>query len=160
MHEGTNYIKYLQNKVKQLQAKRDELMKLSNLSSPFGPPESTGSFVVVVHPCSGGVQIKCSYSLKCVFPLSRVLNIVLKEGLNVVNCVSIKTDDMFIHTILSEVPYYILLEINLCIYWSTSGYSIILRIKICLLINLLLCKSEGYHIRLIVKLSQLSLSMK
>ncbi|XP_061373971.1 transcription factor bHLH36-like [Gastrolobium bilobum] len=110
IHEGTNYIRYLQNKVKQLEAKKEELMKLSNLS-PVGP--ESGSFTihrstyVTVHPCPGGVQIKCSYSFtKHVFPLSRVLEIVLKEGLNVVNCTSTKTDDhRFIHTIRSEDPH-------------------------------------------------------
>ncbi|KAK7280032.1 hypothetical protein RJT34_25094 [Clitoria ternatea] len=108
MHEGTKYIKYLQNKVNMLQAKRDELMKLSNLSPRIG--SQSGKFTttnppihVIVHPCSGGVQIECSYSFrKYVFPLSRVLDIVLKEGLDVVNCTSTKTYDRFIHTIRSE----------------------------------------------------------
>ncbi|KAJ1423877.1 Myc-type, basic helix-loop-helix [Sesbania bispinosa] len=107
MHEGTKYIKHLENKVKQLQAKKDELMKLSNLSIH---PET----YVIVHPCSGGgVQIKCSYSFrKHDFPLSRMLHIVLKQGLNVVNCVSIKTDDhRFIHAIRSEDPHS-MTEIN------------------------------------------------
>ncbi|RDX89836.1 Transcription factor bHLH36, partial [Mucuna pruriens] len=98
MHEGTNYIKYLQHKLKHLRAKKDEFMKLSNLT-PVG--SESGSFTthnlpicVIVHPCSEGVQIKCSYSFrKYVFPLSRVLDIVLKEGLDVVNCTSTKTDD-------------------------------------------------------------------
>ncbi|TKY51229.1 Transcription factor bHLH36 [Spatholobus suberectus] len=109
MHEGTNYIKDLQNKVKQLQAKRDKLMKLSNLS-PVG--SESGRFTthlpicVIVHPYSGGLQIKCSYSFrKYGCPLSRVLDVVLKEGLDVVNCISTKTDDMFIHTIRSEDPH-------------------------------------------------------
>ncbi|KAG4984241.1 hypothetical protein JHK87_028990 [Glycine soja] len=110
MHEGTNYIKYLQNKVKQLQATRDKLMKLSNLS-PVGSESGSLSTThlpvcVIVHPCPGGVQIKCSYSFgKYACPLSRVLDIVLKEGLDVVNCTSTKPDDRFIHTIRCEVPH-------------------------------------------------------
>ncbi|XP_027364728.1 transcription factor bHLH36-like [Abrus precatorius] len=132
MHEGTKYIKYLQNKVKQLQAKKDELMKLSNLS-PFGT--DTGNFTthspihVIVHPCPGGVQIKCSYSFrKYVFTLSSVLDIVVKEGLDVVNCTSIKTEDgRFIHTVRSEDPHmmtgsnYTELQRNLIEAISSSG---------------------------------------
>ncbi|XP_020205120.1 transcription factor bHLH36 [Cajanus cajan] len=110
MHEGTNYIKYLQNKVKQLQAKRDEVVKLSKLCRVGSESESLTSHLpicVVVHPCAEGVQIKCSYSFrKYVCPLSRVLSVVLKEGLDVVNCTSTKTDDdRFIHTVRSEVPH-------------------------------------------------------
>ncbi|KAK7391102.1 hypothetical protein VNO78_19463 [Psophocarpus tetragonolobus] len=111
MHGGANYIKHLENKVKQLQAKRDRFRKLSNLS-PVG--SDSGSFstttdvpiCVIVHPFPGGVQLKCSYSFrKYVFPLSRVIDIVLKEGLDVINCTSTKTDDRFIQTIRSEVPH-------------------------------------------------------
>ncbi|XP_014511945.1 transcription factor bHLH36 [Vigna radiata var. radiata] len=111
MHEGANYIKHLENKVKELQAKRDEFKKSSNLS-PVVVSDS-GSFsttdlpiCVIVHPFPGGIQIKCSYSFrKYVFPLSRVIDMVLKEGLDVVNCTSTKTDDSFIHTIRIEVPH-------------------------------------------------------
>ncbi|CAJ1977128.1 unnamed protein product [Sphenostylis stenocarpa] len=111
MHEGTNYIKHLEHKLKQLQAKRDKFKKLSNLSPVVA---ESGSFsttylpiCVIVHPFPGGLQIKCSYSFKkYVFPLSRVIDMVLKEGFDVVNCTSTKTDDRFIHTIRSEkVPH-------------------------------------------------------
>lgn len=117
MHEGANYIKHLENKVKELQAKRDEFKKSSNLS-PVVVSDS-GSFsttdlpiCVIVHPFPGGIQIKCSYSFrKYVFPLSRVIDMVLKEGLDVVNCTSTKTDDSFIHTIRIEVPYRLIISI-------------------------------------------------
>lgn len=87
-------------------------MKLSNLR-PVGSESGRFSIThfpigVIVHPCPGDVQIKCSYSFgKYACPLSRVLDIVLKEGLDVVNCTSTKPDDRFIHTIRCEVPYKI-----------------------------------------------------
>lgn len=114
MHEGTKYIKHLENKVKELQAKRDKLKKLSDLSPVVSDSESFSTthlpICVIVHPFPGGVQIKCSYSFrKYVFPLSRVIHMVLKEGLDVLNCTSTKTDDSFIHTIRLEVPYRLII---------------------------------------------------
>ncbi|ESW15336.1 hypothetical protein PHAVU_007G064400 [Phaseolus vulgaris] len=110
MHEGSNYIKHLENKVKLLEAKRDKFKKLSNLIPVVSDSGSFGTthfpICVLVHPFPGGAQIKCSYSFrKYVFSLSRVIDMVLKEGLDVVNCTSTKTDDRFIHTIRLEVPH-------------------------------------------------------
>ncbi|KAI4351848.1 hypothetical protein L6164_006157 [Bauhinia variegata] len=107
VNEAVNYIKHLKNNVKQLQAKRDELMKLSNLSSGSESSTTHLPICVTVHPGLDGVEIMCSYSLKKHSnPLSSILDTVLKEGLNVVSCTSIKANDQrFIHTIRSEVPY-------------------------------------------------------
>ncbi|WVY98751.1 hypothetical protein V8G54_030902 [Vigna mungo] len=73
MHEGANYIKHLENKVKELQAKRDEFKKLCNLSPVV--VSNSGSFsttdlpiCVIVHPFPGGIQIKCSYSFRKYVP--------------------------------------------------------------------------------------------
>ncbi|XP_027359499.1 transcription factor bHLH118-like [Abrus precatorius] len=104
--EAMNYINHLQNKVKQLQAKRDEL-KVSNLTTIC--PENKNSIAhlppfAIVHPFPGGLEIICSYSFtKYVFPLSKLLKMLLKEGLNVVSSTSIKRNGRFIHTIQSEV---------------------------------------------------------
>ncbi|XP_057736165.1 transcription factor bHLH36-like [Arachis stenosperma] len=113
MHEGVKYIKHLQNRVEKLQAKRDELVKLINLRPKSGSSSSSSTqhvhhhhhqTFVIVEPFSGGVLIKCSYSFRnYAFPLSGILDIVLRQGLNVVDCSSITTDDhRFIHTIRSE----------------------------------------------------------
>ncbi|MED6164590.1 hypothetical protein PIB30_091636 [Stylosanthes scabra] len=115
MLEGVKYIKHLENRVEQLQAKRDELVKLTNLRPKSGSSSSASTkhvnnhhrtYVIVEPLPSGGVLIKCSYSFRnCAFPLSGILDIVLKKGLNVVNCTSITTDDhRFIRTIRSEGP--------------------------------------------------------
>ena len=112
-----NYINHLQSKVKQLQAKRDELVKVSNLKSNIcSENESSSSStthlppLVSVHPFPGGLEIMCGYSFgKSVFPMSRVLDILLKEGLNVVSTTSIRRDGRFIHTIRSEVHVNLIL---------------------------------------------------
>ncbi|XP_028773259.1 transcription factor bHLH36-like [Neltuma alba] len=88
---AVKYIKHQKNKVKQLKEKRDELMKNGHGIS------------VIVHPYKGGVEIMCSYSFReYVFAQSTLLSILIKEGLNVVSCTSIKRDEMFILTIRLE----------------------------------------------------------
>ncbi|QCD95118.1 Achaete-scute transcription factor-related [Vigna unguiculata] len=109
VHEAMNYINHLQDKVKQLQEKRDALLKVSNLSSIVPENESSCAThlppLVLVHPFPGGLEIICSHSFrKSVFPMSRLLDILHKEGLNVVNTTSIRRDGRFIHTIQSEDP--------------------------------------------------------
>ncbi|TKY45081.1 dimerization protein [Spatholobus suberectus] len=109
VYEAMNFINHLQNKVNQLQAKRDELAKVSNLSNIRPENESSSTThlppLVFVHPFPGGLEIICSYSFrKSAFPISRVLDILLKEGLNVVSTTSIRRDGRFIHTIRSEDP--------------------------------------------------------
>ncbi|XP_054785602.1 transcription factor bHLH36-like [Prosopis cineraria] len=89
---AVKYIKHLENKVKQLMAKRDELMKNGNGIS------------VIIHPYQGGAEINCSYRFReYLFTQSTLLSILIKEGLNVVSCTSIKRDETFIHTIRLEV---------------------------------------------------------
>ncbi|MED6123149.1 hypothetical protein PIB30_046530 [Stylosanthes scabra] len=110
MLEGVKYIKHLENRVAQLEAKRDELVKLTRGSSSSASTKHVHhhhpTYVIVEPLSSGGVLIKCSYSFRnFAFPLSGILDTVLKQGLNVVNCTSITTDDhRFIHTIRSEGP--------------------------------------------------------
>ena len=116
MYEAVNYINHLQNRVKQLQAKRDELKKLCDLSTVEPENERSTSHLppyVVVHPLQGGVEIMCSYSFrKCAFPLSSLLDILIGEGLNVVSTISTKKDGRFVHTIQSEVPYVSLIFVD------------------------------------------------
>lgn len=110
VYEAMNYINHLQNKVNQLQAKRDELAKVCNLSN-IGTENGSSSNntllppLVFVHPFPGGLEIMYSYSFqKSAFPMSRVLDILHKEGFNVVSTTSIRRDGRFIHTIRSEDP--------------------------------------------------------
>lgn len=109
VNEATNYINHLQNKVKQLQDKKEELMKVSNLSTNATTQDGSSSSniqpFVIVQPFPGGLEIVCSYSFnKCLFPLSRVLDMLLKEGLNLISCTSNMIEGRFIYTIRSEEP--------------------------------------------------------
>ncbi|KAK7270803.1 hypothetical protein RJT34_26239 [Clitoria ternatea] len=111
VYEAMNYINHLQNKVKQLQEKKDKLMKESNFSTidPENENSRTTNFppLVIVYPFPGGLEIMCNHGyIRSIFPLSRVLDILLKEGLNVVSTTSIKRDSRYIHTIRSEDPLH------------------------------------------------------
>ncbi|KAL3341987.1 hypothetical protein AABB24_026152 [Solanum stoloniferum] len=112
MHEAVNYIKEMQGNIKELEKQRDLLMKsspLPNNSIRHGTENgSTDSrftdCTVTVSPClQGGVQISISVDCKGkIFPLSRILGELLKQGLNMVSCVSAKVDQRSLYTIHTE----------------------------------------------------------
>ncbi|KAI5444712.1 hypothetical protein KIW84_013113 [Lathyrus oleraceus] len=111
VNEAMNYINHLQTKVKQLEAKKEELTKkMSSLNTNVPQNDSSSSSTnlqpcVIVQPFPGGIEIVCSYSFnKCLFPLSKVLFVVINEGLNVISCTSNTIDGRFIYTIRSEDP--------------------------------------------------------
>lgn len=112
VNEAMNYINHLQTKVKQLEAKKEELKKMSSLNTNVPQNDSSCSATnlqpfVIVQTFPGGIEIVCSYSFKkCLFPLSKVLFMLIKEGLNVISCTSNKIDGRFIYTIRSEVKYF------------------------------------------------------
>ncbi|KAM1054516.1 hypothetical protein ACFX2I_001861 [Malus domestica] len=118
MNEAVNYIKHLQNRIKRLDAKRAELKKVSDLISSSTSTDDHGGessyggspSCFTVHPCCGGVQIVISTAIGfrsgeegLRFSISRVLEVLLEQGLCVVSCVSSKIDDRLLHTIQSEV---------------------------------------------------------
>ncbi|KAF4396470.1 hypothetical protein F8388_005740 [Cannabis sativa] len=114
INEGARYIKQLQLKIKELDAKRDHLKKyyyLSDSSStertnhPGRPGSSRNSSTpqdhfLTVQPCGEcGVEIVIS---ACGFPLSKVLQLVLEEGFGLVSCISTEVNGRMFHTIKSE----------------------------------------------------------
>ena len=98
MNEAVNYIKYLQKKIKELGEKRNELKSLANSSSRNG----SGNFVTVC-PCWGGIEIVISRDGEEGVPLSKVLETLVEEELNVVSCISTNVNGRLLHTIQCEV---------------------------------------------------------
>ncbi|KAA3481504.1 disease resistance protein [Gossypium australe] len=93
-----SYIKYLKKRIDGLSGKRDELKKGMSMSCIEAFPSS-----VVVRQSLDGVEIVISDSVGAqALTLSKVLQQLLEEGLDVVNCVSSRTDGALIHTIKYE----------------------------------------------------------
>ena len=144
IHEAGKYIKQLQIKIKELSTKRDDLKKhyLSD-SSSIGPTDhggagSSSSFTprppqqgqfIRVQPCCGGVEIAIGTSdfggADGGLALSRVLEVILEEGLSLVSCVSTKVNDKLLHTVQSEVLIRVFLFIYL-FFWLIYIYIYIL----------------------------------
>ncbi|PON69968.1 Achaete-scute transcription factor-related [Parasponia andersonii] len=118
MNGAVDYIKRLQMRITDLGAQRDDLIKKSNLRVPDSMSTSNGSSdnsstltSIVVHPCSaGGVEIvlsSCSSNNSTAstsFPLSRVLQVLLEQGLDIVSCAITKVNERAVlHTIQAEV---------------------------------------------------------
>ncbi|KAJ0265537.1 Transcription factor bHLH125 [Hirschfeldia incana] len=124
--QAINYIKDLQNKIKELNEKKTRLNKFipgkitarptteectSSVSSSLSISSLRCSCVddkhitVMVMPCFLGMEIIISCCLeRNKFCLSSVLQILAQEGkLSVVSCVSTRLQQRFIHTIVSQV---------------------------------------------------------
>ncbi|KAF3640761.1 hypothetical protein T459_16423 [Capsicum annuum] len=110
---AANYIEQLQKNVKHLEERREKLKKesigLSNLDYPKSGSSSTSSSspatIVTVKECLDGMEILVNCCLKNEgFRLSRVLQVLLQEGLSIVNCSCTKTNSKSVlHTIRTEV---------------------------------------------------------
>lgn len=93
------YITHLKKNIEDLSEKRDRL------KSNEGNITSSSSYSVCVHSSCGGVEIVISGGVReeKSFHLSRVLEVVVEQGLDVVRCVSTQTDEGIFHTIQAEV---------------------------------------------------------
>lgn len=107
MNGAVSYIKDLQKRIDGLNAKRDELKKASdNWSGVEQGMTSNEAFPssAVVRQSLDGVQVVMSTSVGAqALTLSRVLQLLLEEGLDVVYCITTRIDGGLIHTINSEV---------------------------------------------------------
>ncbi|XP_060175817.1 transcription factor bHLH118-like [Lycium barbarum] len=108
--EAANYIEHLQKNVKNLEEKRENLKKessLRNLGYPKSGSSSTSDSspaIVRVKECLDGMEILVNCGLNNEgFRLSRVLEVLLQEGLSIVNCSCTKTNTTSaLHTIRTE----------------------------------------------------------
>ncbi|OMO97983.1 hypothetical protein COLO4_14216 [Corchorus olitorius] len=113
MNGAISYIKDLQKRIEGLTAKRDELKKMSNISSGYfdqgGSSSSDQSNYfpssTVVSQSLDGVEVVISSGDHGpqALTLSRVLQLLLEEGLDVVSSISTRIDGgLMVHTIQSE----------------------------------------------------------
>lgn len=113
MNAALVYIKDLQKRIDELSTNRDELKKLSGSNSGFdhgmsSSHESFPSSTAVVRQSLEGVEVLISTGVgDNALTLSRVIKLLLEEGLDVVRCTSTRIDGRLIHTIQSEVYMYI-----------------------------------------------------
>ncbi|KAL3521473.1 hypothetical protein ACH5RR_019622 [Cinchona calisaya] len=100
VHEAANYIKHMKKNIRELEAKRDKLRNSLDGSSAT----NSSSIIFTVRPCSdGGIEILVENDLADNgLPLSRILDVLLNEGLNVVSCVSTKSNEKFLYVIQAE----------------------------------------------------------
>ncbi|KAL0317717.1 UNVERIFIED_CONTAM: Transcription factor [Sesamum angustifolium] len=115
IHEAAKYITYLQNNVRELGGKRDKL-KRSLENHELVQSEKAGSsskilpnIVVTVQTCSVGVEVQISGDVLAeglILPLSRILQVMLEEGLVVVCCNWTNFDGRLCYVIQSEVVDY------------------------------------------------------
>ncbi|XP_062147040.1 transcription factor bHLH118-like isoform X2 [Alnus glutinosa] len=103
MHEVVNYIKHLQNKIQEQNNKRDELKRLSNY--PIKATEkSLGSgwdSLTELRPSSTGVEV--AINARQGLPLSRVVEVLMGEGLIIAGFTSTKVNERLLHTIEAEL---------------------------------------------------------
>ncbi|MCD9560389.1 hypothetical protein HAX54_019060 [Datura stramonium] len=105
--EAANYIEQLQKNVKNLEERREKLKKessLCNLDYPKSGSDSSPA-IVAVKECLDGMEILVNCCLNNEgFRLSRVLQVLLQEGLSIVNCSCTKTNNTSVlHTIRTQV---------------------------------------------------------
>ncbi|XP_028795944.1 transcription factor bHLH118-like [Neltuma alba] len=106
MNEAVTYIKHLQKKIKELGDKRDELKKHSsdnsNLETPDEGQQKSVSFTV--HENNGVVGIEIISNFKDErFSVSKLLELLLEEGLEVVTCLFTQVNGRILHSLHCEV---------------------------------------------------------
>ncbi|XP_027923562.1 transcription factor bHLH118-like isoform X2 [Vigna unguiculata] len=105
MNEAVNYIKHMQNNIKELVAKRDELKKLSNYSSMDNSHEGLHtSCNFTVHENNGVIGIEITSGFREERPkVSKLLQLLIQEGLEVVSFLSSEVNGRLLHSVQCEV---------------------------------------------------------
>ncbi|KAJ4832256.1 hypothetical protein Tsubulata_002024 [Turnera subulata] len=107
IHEAVNYIKNLEDRIQELSDKKDALKRLSNsASSSSDEVDNLGGCerdTLTVSPCCVGVEVVVNTDIRKGLPLSRVLKVLVEEGLSVASCVSRKVNWRMLYAIKAEV---------------------------------------------------------
>ncbi|KAL8049769.1 hypothetical protein ABFX02_06G040700 [Erythranthe guttata] len=107
--EAAKYIRYVQNNIKELGIKIENLKRWSTKNeSEKGNPSKILPVVnvnVTVQTCSAGVEVLISTSGD-ILALSRITQLLHQQGLTVVSCSFTKFDGRLLYTIQSEVLDY------------------------------------------------------
>ncbi|XP_057476763.1 transcription factor bHLH36-like [Actinidia eriantha] len=106
--EAARYIKHLNKNIKEMNAKREKLKRLSSSSSVnnnIGNSKTCSKkYCFTISQSMGQVEVTFSSGFDNEnLQLSRVLELVIEEGLDVVSCVSTKVDGSLLHAIQSKV---------------------------------------------------------
>ncbi|XP_014510613.1 transcription factor bHLH118 [Vigna radiata var. radiata] len=105
MNEAVNYIKHMQNNIKELVAKRDELKKLSNHSNMENSHEglhTSCNFTVHENNDIIGIEITSGF-IEERPKVSKLLQLLIQEGLEVVSCLSSEVNGRLLHSVQCEV---------------------------------------------------------
>ncbi|PWA96222.1 Myc-type, basic helix-loop-helix (bHLH) domain-containing protein [Artemisia annua] len=121
MHQAVNYIKHMQENIKEMTVKRDQLKKFVETSvSGLGTNSNEKNLTnllpntVSLHSSNGGIQISInSCPFEEGFPLSRILKAISKEGFKVITCTCTKVNDRLIHSIQAEANDPVLTDLSM-----------------------------------------------
>ncbi|ESW24364.1 hypothetical protein PHAVU_004G124300 [Phaseolus vulgaris] len=107
MNEAVNYIKHMQNNIKELGAKRDELKKLSSHSNMEISHEGLHtSCNFTVHENNGVIGIEITSGFREEKPkVSKLLQLLIQEGHEVVSCLSSEVNGRLLHSVQCEVNH-------------------------------------------------------
>ncbi|KAK2653706.1 hypothetical protein Ddye_013562 [Dipteronia dyeriana] len=114
IYEAEKHTIQLRKNIQDLSDKRDKLKYLPK-SEAFDDHHrnKNSKNCVSVHPFCSGVQIVIRDGLREeTWLLSRILRVVVEEGLEVIQCSSAQTDDGLFHTIQSEVADLTCVDLN------------------------------------------------
>ncbi|WZZ83547.1 hypothetical protein YC2023_104119 [Brassica napus] len=116
VQEAVNYIKDLENKIKEMSEKRDRIKRsishssstgkcsIRSLESSYCSCNGDTHIDVKVRTCLVGIEIVASCCFRQESSLSSILQLLVQEQcLDVVSCISSRLHPRFIHTIVCEV---------------------------------------------------------
>ncbi|KAL3498742.1 hypothetical protein ACH5RR_041474 [Cinchona calisaya] len=117
IHGTVKYIRHQNKKIDELKNKRDELKELLANPSSSKVTEDQHSEAqeqpnISVNTCRIGMEITVSIASTGDVPLSRILNILILEGMSIKSCSSTRVNERLLHIIQSEVNEETIIDEN------------------------------------------------